>query len=242
MKYTDTVVTTDNIDEIAQYSLTLLNEIEEKTKERQKIAVLITDFIVSTGVDTYITKDECTLRLYPTLSRSLSDLEEDEKDTLLEWAKKEHPDLLMVNHSRLQKLLADGEISPIEMSSSGISLRFIKKRENKKVKRIEDLKIESVGIKEKNEDTYVNPWAVARDENEVKKSKKEIHMERIARLADLQSMWENGETFRVMAKKHSLHPSYIKKLLRPYINQKLREMRKLIYSRPEKSIDVSVEI
>ena len=63
MKYTDTVVTTDNIDEIAQYSLTLLNEIEEKTKERQKIAVLITDFIVSTGVDTYITKDECTIRV-----------------------------------------------------------------------------------------------------------------------------------------------------------------------------------
>ena len=142
MKYES--VTEQNVDEVTEYSVQLAQQIDELTKERQQLSELLTAFLISTGLDTYTTSHDRQLKLYPALSRSLSDLNSYEKQSLTSWAVEKFPELLLINHARLQKLLAEGAVAPIPMESKGFSLRIIKEKQDKKVRKIEDLTIKSV--------------------------------------------------------------------------------------------------
>lgn len=240
MKYENPVVTVDNVDEITEYSLSLQDKIDVMTKERQYLSKFLVDFLMSTGVDTHVTDSSRTLKLVPVLSRSLSDIHDKERETLHKWVIEKHPELITINHARLQKLLADGVICPISMGSDGYSIRITRKVTGQKVRKITDIEVKSEGHEIEEVPKTITPQQT---QEEKILQKKLTHEERLARLVGMQEMWDRGETFRAIAKKYGMNAGYVKKMLASYIRHRMNEMRKAIsIKRTEGDIIASIDI
>lgn len=228
-------ISKEEADTLITRSVFLSQQIKEFTEERVDISDKITEFLQSNSLELYESGDNKAY-LYPTLDTPISKLSKINKEKIKNWLWDNHPEALAISFSSLVAYLAKNPdvVLPINLTASKLNTRItnFSKSIPKRLTTVLPTKTKlSQPLETKDETRNEWGWVVSEEKKENAPSK--VIQDR-EKLAIMQAMWDEGETFVAIGKAVGFYPSYVRKKLRPHINKMMRELRKEVKERRAK--------